>query len=57
MMGNVVSGSQQRGAEHLRLRAAGVTTNVFIFKHALALADRNLSIHQFPEAHSYYIIR
>lgn len=46
MMGSVVSGSQRRRKENLRLRAAGVTTNVLIFKHSLALADMHFSFHQ-----------
>lgn len=58
MMGSVVSGSQQRHKENLRLRAAGVITNVLIFKHNLALTDRYFLIYLFPEGHwySYYII-
>lgn len=53
MMRSVVSGSQQRRRENLRLRAAEVTTNVLIFKHSLTLIVRYFSSHQFTGVHWY----
>lgn len=53
MMRSVVSGSQQRRRENLRMRAAEVTTNVLIFKHSLTLIVRYFSSHQFTGVHWY----